>query len=103
MKTDTTDWNARREEQRETEWHLRNRVLRLVEKTIDRWEQDEEKYGTLENVCKQIELISKMGRTATEDATDAPQTNGFPDDFLTALEKIQGSEALSAGGAKEAA
>jgi hypothetical protein len=89
MNTEPTDWNARREEHRETEWQLRNRVLRLVETILDRWESDAEKFGTLEALTKQAELVSKLGRLATAQDAGAPQANGISEEFLTSLLRIQ--------------
>ena len=89
MNAQAGDWKARREEQRETEWELRDRVLRFVNTMLDRWEDDAEKFGTLEALSKQVELVSKLGRLATdqEDTTAAP--SGISEEFLASLVRIQ--------------
>jgi hypothetical protein len=94
MSTESTDWNARREEQRETEWQLRNRVLHFVEMLLNRWEADTQKFGTLEAITKQAELVSKLGRLATEQDIGTPQANGISEEFLASLLRIQQPETI---------
>ena len=48
--------------QSESEWKARCRALRLANETMDRWEENTDKYGTLEGIARLLELASVLGR-----------------------------------------
>lgn len=106
MNANTTpiDWNARRAEQREIEWHLRCRVAQLIETLLDRWQEDPQKAGTLEALAKHVELVSKLGRLAL-DAEASPAQAGLSEEFLLSLMRVNDSDeqADSSRPAKEGA
>lgn len=59
------EWEKVWEVQRVAEWKARNRLVKLAEQVIARWEQNERKLGTLEGIARLLELASKLGRLAS--------------------------------------
>jgi len=84
--------------QSESEWKARCRALRLANETMDRWEQNPDKYGTLEGIARLLELSSVLGRRSRGmplQVKEEPKQieNKGPTisiEFRTALEKIYG-------------
>ena len=58
-------WEKVHEDQRIAEWTARNRLVKLAERVIARWEKNEAKAGTLEGIARVLELASKLGRLAS--------------------------------------
>jgi hypothetical protein len=63
-------WAAREEQHREEEWKLREEVLGLARRAIERWNEQERRCGTLEGIGRLIELASRLGRLSTGMPTD---------------------------------
>ena len=84
--------------QSESEWKARCRALRLANETMDRWEANPDKFGTLEGIARLVELSSVLGRRSRGmplQVKEEPKQleNKGPTisiEFRTALEKIYG-------------
>jgi hypothetical protein len=84
--------------QSESEWKARCRALRLANETMDRWEKNPDKYGTLEGIARLLELSSVLGRRSRGmplQVKEEPKQleNKGPTislEFRMALEKIYG-------------
>ena len=59
------EWEKVHEEQRLAEWQGRNKLVKLADMIIGRWEKCENRVGTLEGVARLLELASKLGRLAS--------------------------------------
>jgi hypothetical protein len=88
------EWHKVHEEQRIAEWSARNRLVKLAERVIARWERNENKAGTLEGIARVLELASKLGRLAS--GMEGDGADGRKDgpavrvEVTLALEKIYG-------------
>ena len=58
-------WEKVHEDQRIAEWTARNRLVKLADRVIARWEKNENRAGTLEGIARVLELASKLGRMAS--------------------------------------
>jgi hypothetical protein len=59
------EWHKLWEEQRIAEWKARCDALELAQRLIERWRKNEHKCGTAEGIARLLELVHKLGRSAT--------------------------------------
>ena len=89
------EWHQFHEQQRQSEWEMHSRLVRLAERVIERWERNENRMGTLEGIARLLELASKLGRLASGMETGGSDGAGKDDpavrvEVTLALEKIYG-------------
>lgn len=70
------EWVERQQAQRAKEWELRNKLVELGEKAIQRWIKNESRCGSLEGIARVLELASKLGRLASGLATEHTEISG---------------------------
>ncbi|MDB6057692.1 MAG: hypothetical protein JWO95_1536 [Verrucomicrobiales bacterium] len=70
------DWHKLHEEQKISEWKARTRAVRLANILMDRMEANENKCGTAEGIARLLEILHKLGRSATGMPSEVKEVRG---------------------------
>jgi hypothetical protein len=88
------EWHKVFEDERIAEWNARNRLVKLADKMVQRWEGKDVKLGTLEGIARCYELAFKLGRLASgmggEDAKSEKNGPSVRVEVSLALDKVYG-------------
>ncbi|MGZ4964651.1 MAG: hypothetical protein ACXWKG_10990 [Limisphaerales bacterium] len=70
------EWHKLHEEQKISEWKARTRAVRLANILMDRMEANEDKCGTAEGIARLLEILHKLGRSATGMPSEVKEVRG---------------------------
>ena len=92
-------WEKHQQKLRETQWGLHEQAIELAKKELATLLDAAEKPASLAGIARLMEVASKLGSLATKleksEAEPVIQPAGPSKEFLDALEKVYGSQALA--------
>jgi hypothetical protein len=69
------EWDKVHEALKIAEWQRHKKLIALADEVIARWQQNKNKFGTLEGIARLLELATKMGRLAAGLPTEVKEVN----------------------------
>jgi len=69
------DWSKVHEAVKVAEWQRHQKLIKLADEMLARWEKNKAKCGTLEGIARVLELATKLGRLAAGMPTEVKEVN----------------------------
>lgn len=99
LKAQAAAWAARREQFKEDEWRASEKLLKIVNTTLDDFVKKQPEDVTLHDVVRALEVVSKVGRLSTGLVTGKQEITGADGgaiklEIIEAVRRVYGAEVV---------